>query len=397
MVHTLPEEERSLLELVEGFARTEVAPRADVLEREGRFPRELFDQLGAMDLTGLPFDQDVGGSALAYRTYLLVVEELAQAHLALGLGLSVHTLATFGIDAFGTSEQRAALVGDLVEGRLLGAYSLSEPGSGSDAAALTTRARRDGDVYRLDGVKAWVTHGGVADRYLVMARTGDPGPAGISAFVVDADQPGLSVGPAEEKLGLRASPTTPLVFEDAPVPAERLVGGREGGGFAVAMASLDGGRLGIAACAVGLAQAAFDVARAYAMERQQFGRPIAEFQGVGFLLADMATRTEAARALYRSAADRRDHARGVGPHAGSPDAGSGYSTSKVSAMSKLFATDAAMQTTTDAVQVLGGYGYTTDFPVERYLREAKVLQIVEGTNQIQRLVIGRELTGGGRR
>jgi alkylation response protein AidB-like acyl-CoA dehydrogenase len=376
-VHTLPEEQRSLLELVSGFARTEVAPQADRWERERTFPRPLFDQLAAMDLTGLVFGDDVGGTGLPYRTYLLVLEELSRASLALGMGLSVHTLATWGIDTYATPEQRERFVPDMVAGRLLGAYCLSEPGSGSDAAAMTTRARRDGDVYRLDGVKAWVTHGGVADRYLVMARTGEDGPRGISAFVVDADQPGLTVAPPESKMGLWASPTAQLVFDDAPVPADRLLGGEEGTGFRIAMSSLDGGRLGIAACAVGLAQAALDAARGYAMEREQFGRPIADFQGVSFLLADMATRTEAARTLYLSAADRRDH---------------GFEVSQVAAMSKLFATDATMQTTTDAVQVFGGAGYTTDFPVERYFREAKVLQILEGTNQIQRVVIGRHLT-----
>jgi alkylation response protein AidB-like acyl-CoA dehydrogenase len=229
-------------------------------------------------------------------------------------------------------------------------------------------------------VKAWVTHGGVADRYLVMARTADTGRSSdISAFVVDADQAGMSVAPPESKMGMSASPTTQLIFEDAPVPADRLVGGAEGLGFRIAMAALDGGRLGIAACANGLAQASLDAALAYARDREQFGRPILEFQGVSFQLADMATRTEAARTLVLSAADRRDH---------------GLPTGKVAAMAKLFATDAAMTTTTDAVQVLGGAGYTTDFPVERYFREAKVLQIVEGTNQIQRLVIGRHLADG---
>jgi alkylation response protein AidB-like acyl-CoA dehydrogenase len=379
VVHTLPEEQRSLLELVDGFVRTDVIPQADRYERDHEFPRPLFDQLAAMDLTGLPFGEDVGGSSLPFRTYLMVVEELSRGHLALGLGLSVHTLSTWGIDTHATEDQRQRFVPDLVAGRHLGAYSLSEPGSGSDAAAMTTRARRDGEVYRLDGVKAWVTHGGIADRYLVMARTGDEGAKGISAFVVDADQPGLTVAEPEAKMGMWASPTAQLIFEDAAVPADRLVGGQEGNGFAIAMASLDGGRLGIAACAVGLSQAALDVALGYARDREQFGRPIAEFQGVSFLLADMATRTEAARTLYRSAADRRDH---------------GFGVTKVAAMSKLFATDAAMQTTTDAVQVLGGYGYTTEFPVERFMREAKVLQIVEGTNQIQRLVIGRRLAAG---
>jgi alkylation response protein AidB-like acyl-CoA dehydrogenase len=393
-MHTLSDDERDLLELVRGFAVADVAPAADEHERSHTFPRELFDQLGKMDLTGLVFDPAVGGSGLPYRTYLLVLEELSRAFLALGMGLSVHTLATWGIAAHGTPEQVERFVPDLVAGRLLGAYALSEPASGSDAGAMTTRARRDGDVYRLDGVKAWVTHGGVADRYLVMARTGEDGPRGISAFVVDADQPGLSVAPPESKLSLWASPTAQLVFEDAPVPADRLLGGEEGQGFRVAMRSLDGGRLGIASCANGLAQAALDVATAYATERAQFGVPIAQHQGLSFLLADMATRTEAARALTLSAADRKDHSDGVGRYAAT--GGGGYAITRAAAMAKLFATDAAMQTTTDAVQVLGGYGVTTDFPVERYLREAKILQIVEGTNQIQRLVIGRDLTRGRR-
>jgi alkylation response protein AidB-like acyl-CoA dehydrogenase len=377
VVHTLPEEQRHLLELVEGFVAREVTPRADGIERSHAFPRDLWDQLAAMDLTGLTFGEDVGGSGLPFRTYLMVLEALSRGLLALGLGLSVHGLSTWGIDTHVTDEQRKRFVPDLVAGRKLGAYSLSEPDSGSDAAGMTTRAWRDGEVYRLDGVKAWVTHAGVADRYLVMARTGQGGGAGdISAFVVDADQEGLTVAPPERKMGLWASPTAQLQFEDAPVPADRLIGGEEGTGFRIAMASLDGGRLGIAACANGVAQAALDAALAYAREREQFGQPIIGFQGVSFLLADMATRTEAARSLVLSAADRRDH---------------GLPTGKVAAMAKLFATDAAMTTTTDAVQVLGGVGYTADFPVERYFREAKVLQIVEGTNQIQRVVIGRHL------
>jgi len=378
MIHTLPEEQRHLLELVEGFARTDVAPAADHHERSATFPRALFDQLGAMDLAGLPFGSDVGGSQLPYATTMLVIEELSRAWLALGLGLSVHLLATGAVDRFATPEQRQRFVPPMVAGRALGAYSLSEPAAGSDAAALTMRARRDGAVYRLEGIKAWVTHAGVADRYVVMARTSAERTRGISAFVIDADQPGLTIAPAESKIGMRASPTAQLVFDDAPVPADRLLGGDEGRGFELALSSLDGGRLGIAACAVGLAQAALDVALHHARDRQQFGRPIADFQGVSFLLADMATRTEAARTLVASAADRRDH---------------GYDVTRVAAMAKLFATDAAMATTTEAVQVLGGAGLTTDHPVERYLREAKILQIVEGTNQIQRLVIGRSLTG----
>jgi alkylation response protein AidB-like acyl-CoA dehydrogenase len=379
VVHTLPDEQRDLLEMVEALVRGRIAPAAGDYEATATFPRDLFDHLASLDLTGLPFPPDVGGSGLPFRTYLMVVEELSRGFLALGLGLSVHTLATWGIEQHATPEQRRDLVPDLVAGAKLGAYSLSEPDSGSDAAGLTTRAVRDGDVYRITGTKAWVTHGGVADRYLLMARTGDDRTRGISAFAVDADQEGLTVAPPEDKLGMKASPTAQLVFDDAPVPADRLVGGEEGSGFAIAMASLDGGRLGISACAVGLAQAALDAALVYARERRQFDRPIIEFQGLSFLLADMATGIEAARTLYRSAADRRDH---------------GYDTTKVAAMAKLFATDTAMQVAVDAVQVLGGYGYTTDYPVERYLREAKVLQIVEGTNQIQREVIGRRLAQG---
>ncbi|MFW6010249.1 MAG: acyl-CoA dehydrogenase family protein, partial [Actinomycetota bacterium] len=224
-MHTLSEEQRALIELVRGFTASEVGPAADQHERERRFPRQLFDQLAAMDLTGLIFPEDVGGSALPQRVYLMVVEELARAFLALGMGLSVHTLATWAIDVHGTAEQRQRFVPDLVSGRMLGAYALSEPAAGSDPAAMTTRAVRDGDTYRLTGTKAWVTHGGIADRYLVMARTGGPGAAGVSAFVVDADQPGMSPQQPEDKLGLWASPTAEVVFDDAPVPADRLLGG----------------------------------------------------------------------------------------------------------------------------------------------------------------------------
>ncbi len=379
MVHTLPDEQRDLLELVEGFVANEVRPRAATYEAEARFPRDQFDRLAAMDLTGLPFGEDVGGAGLPYRTYLMVLEELARGHASLGLAISVSSLAAYAIDAFGTEEQRQAHARPIIEGAALGAYCLSEPQAGSDAASLACRAVRDGAVYRLTGTKAWVTHGGVADRYVVFARTGGEGAKGISAFVVDPDQAGLEVLAPEHKMGLTGSPTAMLAFDDAPVPAERLIGGEEGIGFSIAMSALDGGRLGISAVATGVGQAALDAALSYAREREQFGRPIIEFQGVSFLLADMATRLEAARALYKDAASRRD---------------AGYDVSKACSMSKLFCTDTAMQVTTDAVQVLGGVGYTRDFPVERYMREAKVMQIFEGTNQIQRLVIGRRLQQG---
>ncbi len=376
----LPQEHRELLDVVARFATETVAPRADEGEASGEFPRDLFAHLGELDLMGLPFEEDLGGGGLPYRTYLLVLEELAAAWLTVGLGLSVHTLSTWGIAAHATEEQRRELAAPMVRGELLGAYSLSEPDSGSDAASLRTAAVRDGDVYRLSGTKAWVTHAGEADRYLVMARTGDAGPRGISAFVLDGDQEGLGFPPAEHKMGMRASTTGQLELDGAPVPADRLVGGEEGTGFSIAMASLDGGRLGIAACAVGLARRALEHAVSYAQEREQFGRPVIDFQGVSFLLADAATSVHAGRTLYLDAAARRDAGEPVTRHA---------------AMSKLFSSDAAMAVTTDAVQVFGGYGYTTEYPVERLMREAKVLQIVEGTNQIQRMVIGRSLARAG--
>jgi alkylation response protein AidB-like acyl-CoA dehydrogenase len=287
----------------------------------------------------------------------------------------VHTLACFPIAAHGSERQRKMLP-DMLGGELLGAYCLSEPQGGSDAASLTTRAVRDGDDYVVTGTKAWITHGRDADFYNVFCRTGGPGAAGISCLFAEAGTPGLIPQAAERTMGLRSSAPSQVVFDGARIPADRLVGA-EGTGFRIAMQALDSGRLGIAACAVGLAQAAVDYAAGYAAEREQFGRPIAEFQGVGFLLADMATQVSAARALTLAAARLKD-------------AGRPYSIE--AAKAKLFATDVAMKVTTDAVQVLGGYGYVADHPVERWFREAKVLQIVEGTNQIQRMVISRALT-----
>jgi alkylation response protein AidB-like acyl-CoA dehydrogenase len=305
-----------------------------------------------------------------------VLEELSRGWLAVGLGTSVHTLACYPLAAFGTDEQRGRWLPDMLGGELLGAYCLSEAGSGSDASALQTRAVLDGESWVVDGAKAWVTHGGEADFYDVMVRTGGAGAKGISCLLAEASTPGLLPQPPERKMGMRSSTTATVLLEQARVPADRLLG-EQGQGFRIAMSALDGGRLGIAACAVGLAQAALDTAVAYAQERKQFGQRIADFQGLSFLLADMATSVEAARALYLSTARRRDAGEPFGPQA---------------AMSKLFATDTAMRVTTDAVQVLGGYGYVEDFPAERYLREAKILQIVEGTNQVQRVVIGRSLT-----
>ena len=376
---SLPTDEaRTLLDLTREIAVEELAPKAATYEAEGRFPREELRLLGRSGLLGLPYAEEYGGGEQPYEVYLQVLEELSSAWLTVGLGVSVHTLCCFPLAAFGSDEQRKRWLPDMVGGELLGAYCLSEPQAGSDAAALRTRAVRDGDEYVVDGTKAWITHGGIADFYNVLVRTGQDGPRGISCLLVPGDTPGLAAAPPERKMGLTGSVTTQIVLEGARVPADRLLG-EEGQGFAIALGALDGGRLGIAACAVGLAQAALDTAVAWAREREQFGRPIIEHQGLSFLLADMATSVEAGRALYLSAARRRDAGLAYGPQA---------------AMAKLFCTDMAMKVTTDAVQVLGGYGYVRDFPVERYLREAKVLQIVEGTNQVQRLVIGRHLASG---
>ncbi|GAA4220212.1 acyl-CoA dehydrogenase [Streptosporangium album] len=371
-------EAHDLLELVRDLIAKEVVPRASADESAGRFPREVFTTLGRAGLLGLPYPEEHGGAAQPYEVYLQMIEELAAGWLAVGLGLSVHTLSCFPVAAYGTPEQRAALLPSMLGGESLGAYCLSEPQSGSDAAALVTRAVAGSDGYTVDGVKAWITHGGAADFYTLMARTADDGGRGISCFHVPAGTEGLSFGRPERKMGMKSSPTAQVRFDSVRLAPDALLGA-EGEGFRIAMAALDGGRLGIAACAVGVAQAALDAACAYARERRQFGSRIVDFQGVGFMLADMATQVAAARALYLDAARLRDAGRPYGTQA---------------AMAKLFATDMCMKVTTDAVQVLGGYGYVEDFPVERYMREAKVLQIVEGTNQVQRVVIGRALAKG---
>ncbi|MFD9035560.1 acyl-CoA dehydrogenase family protein [Streptomyces sp. NPDC059567] len=374
----LPTEEAGdLFALVREIAEREIAPRAAEEEDAGHFPREVFSLLSASGLLGLPYDSDYGGGDQPYAVYLQVLEELAAARLTVGLGVSVHSLSCHALANFGTKDQRTAHLPAMLGGGLLGAYCLSEPASGSDAAALRTKAVRDGDDWVLTGTKAWITHGGVADFYTVMARTGGEGPKGITAFLVPGDATGLSTAAPERKMGMKGSPTAQLHLDGVRIRDARRIGD-EGQGFTIALSALDSGRLGIAACAVGVAQAALDQAVSYAGERRQFGRPIADFQGLRFLLADMATQIEAGRALYLEAARLRDEGRPFGRQA---------------AMAKLFCTDAAMRITTDAVQVLGGYGYTADFPVERYMREAKVLQIVEGTNQIQRMVIARHLVG----
>lgn len=375
----LPDDEAyALLELTADIADRELAPRASAFEERGDFPRDLMRTLGRAGLLGLPYPVEYGGGGQPYEVFVQVVEELARRWLTVAEAVSVHTLACYPIAAHGTDAQRERWLPDLIGGELLGAYCLSEPQGGSDPAAMTTRAAREGDELVLRGTKAWITHAGVADFYTVFCRTGGPGARGISCVYAPAATPGIVPQKRERTMALRSSPVAQIAFDDARVPAGHLVG-PEGGGFPIAMQALDAGRLGIAASAVGLAQAALDYAASYARERRQFGQPIVDFQGLGFLLADAATQVSAARALVLAAARLKD-------------AGRPYSVE--AAKAKLFATDTAMKVTTDAVQVLGGYGYVADHPVERYLREAKLLQIVEGTNQIQRLVIARSLAKG---
>ncbi|PZF85279.1 acyl-CoA dehydrogenase family protein [Jiangella anatolica] len=368
-----------LIGLVRDIAERELRPRASAAEEAGEYPRDLVRTLGRIGLLGLPYEETYGGGGQPYEVYLQMLEELAQRWTTVALTVSVHTLSCWPLATHGTAEQRKRWLPEMIGGDLLGAYCLSEPHAGSDAAALTTRAARDGDFYVLTGTKAWITHGGVADFYTVFARTSDDGTRGISCFLVPADLPGLSFGAPERKMGMTASPTTIVNLDGVRVPVERRIG-REGDGFGIALEALNSGRLGVASIATGLAQAALTSAVDYAREREQFGQPIIDHQGLGFLLADMAAAVESARALYIVAARRRDASLPFRHQA---------------AVAKLVATDNAMRVATDAVQVLGGAGYTRDHPVERYFREAKVMQIFEGTNQIQRLVISRELRSHG--
>ncbi|XUL93559.1 acyl-CoA dehydrogenase family protein [Streptomyces galilaeus] len=370
-------EAQELLELTVDIADKELAPRAAEFEEEARFPREVFRLLGETGLLTLPFAEDVGGGGQPYAVYLQVLEELAARWAAVAVGVSVHTLSCHAVSAFGSAGQKQMLLPWQLSGSALGAYCLSEEHAGSDPSAIRARAAHDGGAWSARGTKAWVTHGGEADFYTAFLRTSDDPRNGISCFHVDAGSPGLSAGAPERKMGLRSSTTAVMNFDDVHIPEDRLIG-EPGQGLRIALSALDAGRLGIAAVAVGIAQAALGHAVDYARERRTFGRRIIEHQGVGFLLADMAARTEAARATYLVAARRKD---------------SGQPFSRQASIAKLIATDTAMAVTTDAVQVLGGAGYVREHPVERYMREAKITQIFEGTNQIQRMVIGRHLAG----
>lgn len=364
---------QDLIDLTREICRKELAPQVDDAERARVFPEQAFRTLGRAGLLSLPYPEEFGGADQPYEVYLQVVEEIASVWMSVAVGVSVHSLTAYPVATFGTDEQRAALLPGMLGGEQLGAYCLSEVLAGSDIASMATRATATDTGYTLKGTKAWISHAGHADYYTTFARTSDDGGRGLSTFVVPADAPGLTFAEPERKMGLHCDPVAQVMFDNVPIDAARRIG-PEGEGMHHALAALDSGRLGIAAAATGLAQAALDAAAAYAKEREQFGRRIADFQGLAFLVADLEAAVTSARATYLHAARLRD---------------AGRAFSKEAAVAKLVATDTAMRVTTDAVQVLGGAGYTEDFPLERYMREAKVTQIFEGTNQIQRLVISR--------
>ena len=371
----LPDEDAAdLIALTRDIADRLLTPIADEHERTETYPQVVFAQLGQAGLLSLPHTEQWGGAGQPYEVYLQVLEELASRWAAVAVAVSVHVLSCHALLAFGNTEQQQTWLPGMLSGEQIGAYSLSEPQAGSDAAALRCAARPTDEGYVINGSKAWITHGGIADFYTLFARTGE-GSRGVSCFLIPAGIEGLSFGKPEDKMGLCAVPTTAAFYDNVLVPAGRRIGD-EGQGLEIAFSALDAGRLGIAAVAVGLAQAALDDATAYANDRSTFGRKIIDHQGLGFLLADMAAAVASARATYLDAARRRD--------AGLPYA-------QQASIAKLIATDAAMKVTTDAVQVLGGVGYTRDYRAERYMREAKITQIFEGTNQIQRLVIARGL------
>lgn len=374
----LSEEHLQLQEMIRDFAQNEVASTAQERDEEARFDREIWDQIAELGLAGIPWPEEYGGAGFDYLAYVIAVEELSRVCASTGVTLSAHTsLAGWPVYKFGNEEQKQKYLRPMAEGKKIGAYCLTEPGSGSDAGGMRTTATLDGDEYVLNGSKIFITNGGVADIYIVFALTNPEAKTrGVSAFIVESSFPGFEVGKKEDKMGIRSSPTTEIIFDNCRVPKENLLG-EEGQGFKIAMQTLDGGRNGIAAQAVGIAQGALDEAVRYAQEREQFGKPIAANQGISFKLADMATAVEASRLLTYQAAWLESNNLPYG---------------KASAMAKLMAGDTAMKVTTEAVQIFGGYGYTKEYPVERYMRDAKITQIYEGTQEIQRLVISRMLT-----
>jgi len=376
----LTEEQNLIRDMVRSFAETEVAPSAGERDETERFDRALmFDRLAELGLTGIVFPEEYGGAGADYLSYAIAVEELSRVCGSTGVTLSAHlSLCANPIYMFGTEEQKQKFLVPLAKGEKIGAFGLTEPSAGSDAGGTKTTATRDGDDWILNGSKIFITNAGEAEIYVVLARSDKTAEKhrGISAFIVEKGTPGFSFGKKEKKMGIRSSPTMELVFENCRIPAGNLLG-QEGQGFKVAMKTLDGGRIGIASQALGIAQGALDATLAYTKDREQFNKPIAAFQGVSFQLADMATQVEAARLLIYNAAYR---------------ASAGLSYSQESAMAKLFASETAMRVTTQAVQLHGGYGYTREFPVERMMRDAKITEIYEGTSEVQRVVIGAALT-----
>jgi alkylation response protein AidB-like acyl-CoA dehydrogenase len=370
----LSAEQREIQALTREFAEAEIEPNAPEWDRKHRFPAELLGRLAELGLMGVCIPEELGGAGADFLAYILVLEELSRADAGIGVTVAVHTsAATLPILRFGTEEQREELVPPLARGEKLGAFALSEAEAGSDAGSLKTLAEPDRDGWRITGRKQWITNSSQRGTFLVFART----EADVSAFIVDGHSEGIEVSGEHSKLGLHSSSTTDLVLERVPVPADRMLG-EEGRGFQIAMATLDGGRIGIAAQAVGIAQAAFEAARDYALERRQFGKRIAEFAAIQDKFADMATEIEAARLLVYRAAWLRDRGE---PHG------------EAGAKAKLFASSVARRHTGEAIQILGGYGYTKEFPVERYYRDAKITEIYEGTSEIQRLVIARSVLG----
>lgn len=377
MDFSLSEELEMVRSMVRDFAENEVEPSAALRDEDERFDRTLFDKMGELGLTGIPWAENYGGLGSDYLTYCLVVEELSRVCASTGITLSAHiSLAGWPINIFGTEEQKIRFLRPMAEGKKLGAYGLTEIASSSDASSMGTTAIRDGDHYILNGSKKFITNASAAEIYIVFALTDTSQKhKGCSAFIVEKDTPGFTFGKKERKLGIRSSPTTEICFDNCRIPIENLLGS-EGEGFKIAIRTIDGARIGIAAQAVGIAQGALDLSLSYAKERKQFGKPIAQQQAIGFKLANMATKIEAARLLTYQAAWRESQ---------------GLSYSKESAYAKLFAGDTAMEVTVEAVQIFGGYGYTKAFPVERYMRDAKITQIYGGTNEIQREIISRSL------
>jgi len=374
----LTPDQREIQALTREFAAAEIEPHAAEWDREHRFPKELFGKLAELGLMGVCIPEEYGGAGADFLSYILVLEELSRGDAGVGVTVAVHTSAvTLPILTFGTDEQKSRFVPPLARGEALGAFALTEPEAGSDAGALRTAATANGDGWSISGAKQWITNGRFAGTFLLFARTDQdtPGAKGVSAFILDADH--VKVTRDEEKLGLNSSVTNDIVVESAEVGPERLLHA-EGKGFEVAMATLDGGRIGIAAQALGIAQAAYEAARAYALERKQFGKRIAEFQAIQWKLADMATEIDAARMLVYRAAWLKQQGR---PH------------TEEGAKAKLFASEMARRQTAEAIQIFGGYGYTKEFPVERYYRDAKITEIYEGTSEIQRLVIARSILG----